>query len=184
MDVLIHPGGSGGGQARALGPERREAVRRFVADGGGYIGICAGSYLASADYEWSLGIMDAKVVDRKHWNRGTGTVSIEATEQGASDLLLPDSELQIYYGQGPLLAPGNHDHIEDFQTLATYKTEVVKNGASPGVMIGTVAMAKGRFGQGAVICYSPHPELTVGLESLLERAIKMVARKTKGKGDQ
>ena len=184
LDVLIHPGGSGSGQARALGPERREAVRRFVADGGGYIGICAGSYLASADYEWSLGIMDAKVVDRKHWNRGTGTVSIEATEQGASDLLLPDSELQIYYGQGPLLAPGNHDHIEDFQTLATYKTEVVKNGASPGVMIGTVAMAKGGFGQGAVICYSPHPELTVGLESLLERAIKMVARKTKGKGDQ
>lgn len=184
LDVLIHPGGSGSGQARALGPERREAVRRFVADGGGYFGICAGSYLASADYDWSLGILDAKVVDRKHWNRGTGTVSIEATPQGMDELSLVDSSFQIYYGQGPLLAPGDHDHIEDFQTLATFTTEIVKNGASPGVMKGTVAMAKGTYGRGVVLCYSPHPELTVGLESLLERAVRMAARKAESKGEQ
>lgn len=69
IDVLIHPGGSGRGQARALGEAGREKIRNYISDGGGYLGICAGSYLATNDYSWSLNLIDAKVVDRRHWNR-------------------------------------------------------------------------------------------------------------------
>ena len=36
ISVLVHPGGSGSKQGEALGSEGREAVRDFVADGGGY----------------------------------------------------------------------------------------------------------------------------------------------------
>jgi putative intracellular protease/amidase len=59
LDLLIQPGGSGGGQGRHLGEGGRDAIRDFVQDGGGFIGICAGAYLASADYTWSLNILDA-----------------------------------------------------------------------------------------------------------------------------
>ena len=66
-DVLVQPGGSGSKQAETLKDDGRENIRAFVKNGGGYVGICAGSYLATTDYTWSLGLLNAKVLDRKHW---------------------------------------------------------------------------------------------------------------------
>ena len=174
IDVLIHPGGSGGKQGRNLGQAGREKIRRFLHDGGGFIGICAGAYLASADYSWSLNILDAKVIDRKHWARGTGTVVIGLSEGGF--LRSDQQELKIFYGQGPLLAPGNKLDIEDYHAVATFKTEIAKNGAPKGVMVGTTAIAQGKFGQGRVVCFSPHPEMTEGLDDLVHQAIEYVRR--------
>ncbi|MBT6847278.1 MAG: biofilm PGA synthesis protein PgaB, partial [Planctomycetaceae bacterium] len=76
FDVLIHPGGSGSKQGNDLGEDGRQQVRQFVSQGGGFLGVCAGAYLATNDYTWSLNLIDAKVVDRKHWARGTGTVQL------------------------------------------------------------------------------------------------------------
>jgi glutamine amidotransferase-like uncharacterized protein len=45
LDLLMQPGGSGGGQGRHLGEDGRDAIRGFVKAGGGFVGICAGSYL-------------------------------------------------------------------------------------------------------------------------------------------
>ena len=45
----------------------RRAILDFIKNGGGYVGICAGVYLASSHYSWSLGILNAKVVDGEHW---------------------------------------------------------------------------------------------------------------------
>jgi glutamine amidotransferase-like uncharacterized protein len=47
FDALIVPGGSALKEARSMGPEAREEVRRFVRDGGIYLGVCAGAYLSS-----------------------------------------------------------------------------------------------------------------------------------------
>lgn len=46
FDVLVHPGGSGSKQGKALGEEGRQAVREFTRNGGGVLCVCAGSYLA------------------------------------------------------------------------------------------------------------------------------------------
>ena len=81
-DVLIQPGGSGSRQGKTLGEEGREKIRAFVRNGGGYLGICAGAYLATRDYSWSLHILDARVVDKEHWARGTGDVDIALTAEG------------------------------------------------------------------------------------------------------
>lgn len=175
MDVVIHPGGSGGKQGRNLGPEGREAVRSFVRDGGGYLGVCAGAYLASADYDWSLHLLDAKVLDRKHWARGTGIVRVGISEAGQAILKHKSATAEIYYGQGPLLAPANRPDIPDYKPLALYETEIAKKGAPKGVMKGTTAFAAGEFGRGRVFCFSPHPEKTKGLEPLLYHAITWVA---------
>lgn len=177
IDVLIQPGGSGGGQGRNLGEEGRDQIRQFVRDGGGFIGICGGAYLASADYEWSLNILDAKVLDRKHWARGKGTVDIGITDAGKTLLNTKKSQLAIRYAQGPLLAPADRPEIEDYEVIAVFDTEVAKNGAPKGVMKGTTAIAKGQYGQGRVVCFSPHPESTEGLKHLVKRAIDHVNRK-------
>ncbi len=177
LDILMHPGGSGGDQGRNLDEPGREKIRNFVREGGGFVGICAGAYLASAHYPWSLNILDAKVLDTQHWNRGTGTVDIELTSKGRETLRTTNQKLPIHYAQGPLLAPANRPEIEDYEEMATFKTEIAKNGAPKGVMIGTTAIARGRFGQGRVVCFSPHPEMTAGLEAFLQDSIDYVNRK-------
>jgi N-formylglutamate amidohydrolase/glutamine amidotransferase-like uncharacterized protein len=174
IDVLIHPGGSGSKQGKHLGEVGREEIRDFLREGGGFIGICAGAYLASADYDWSLDVLDAKVLDRKHWARGNGTVQIELSDTGKRLLRTDEEQLSIYYGQGPLLAPAGDPDIADYETVAIFKTEIAKNGAPKGVMKGTTAIAQGEFGRGRVVCFSPHPEKTEGLEALLHYAIEHV----------
>lgn len=175
FDVLIHPGGSGSKQGRRLEDSGRNIVRAFVKEGGGFMGFCAGAYLASADYTWSLNLLDARVLDRRHWARGTGTVSVRLTPFGAALLDRAESEVSIYYGQGPLLAPAENSDIPDYEALGTYQTEIAKNGAPTGVMIGTTAIARGRFGHGRVFCFSPHPEKTPGLERMVHRALEFVS---------
>jgi hypothetical protein len=41
-------------------------------------------------------------------------------------------------------------------------------------MLGTTAAAEGQFGRGRVICFSPHPEMTKGIENLIQNAINSV----------
>lgn len=172
FDVLVQPGGSGSAQAKSLGAEGRAEIRKFVDGGRGFVGICAGAYLASADYDWSLHILDAKVLDRKHWNRGSGNVQLRLTTAG-QQVLADDRELvPVQYNQGPLLAPGEKSDIPDYELLATFETEVAENGAVPGVMKGTAAAARGTFGRGRVWCYSPHPEKDLGPHDFIRKAVR------------
>lgn len=175
FELLVHPGGSGSKQGRALGEEGRNAVRRFVQRGGGYVGFCAGAYLATNDYQWSLGLIDAKVVDRKHWARGFGTVKLRLTPAGRKLLGRDEELLPIYYHQGPLLSPNDDPATPDYRPLATFATEIAKNGAPPGVMQGTTAICTTRYGQGRVLCFSPHPEKTRGLENMVYTALRWAA---------
>ncbi len=175
FDVLILPGGSGGKQGNALGEVGREKIREFVRSGHGLMGICAGAYLASCDYSWSLNLLDAKVLDRQHWNRGFGTVEISVSEQGRDVLKDASPKVNIYYHQGPLLAPAQNPDVPDYEELAAFAGEIAKNGAPPGVMLGTTAIARGTFEKGRVFCFSPHPEKTDGLGNLVLNAIEWLA---------
>jgi glutamine amidotransferase-like uncharacterized protein len=50
FDCVIFPGGGGGSEAAAIGASGSAAVQAFVKTGGkGYIGTCAGGYLAGHD---------------------------------------------------------------------------------------------------------------------------------------
>jgi hypothetical protein len=171
FDVVCHPGGSGSAQAKALGDEGRNAIRDFVGQGGGFVGFCAGAYLATNDYSWSLGILDAKVIDKKHWARGMGSVTLTMTPRGKVVLDVRQATLDIFYGQGPLLQPNEDPDTPDYVPLATYKTEIARNGAPEGVMPGTTAIAAGIFGEGRVFCFSPHPEKTGGLDRWVRQAV-------------
>jgi glutamine amidotransferase-like uncharacterized protein len=177
FDVVIHPGGSGSGQAKALGDEGRERVRQFVRDGGGYVGVCAGAYLASAEYPWALKLLDARVIDDEHWARGMGHVKLSVPKQAQSLLGTGEIVKSIHYENGPLLGAAKRNDIPDFESLAIYETEIRENDAPKGVMKGTTAIARGEFGNGRVVCFSPHPEKTRGCESFVTAAVKWAAQK-------
>lgn len=176
FDVLIMPGGSGSKQAAMLEDTGRDKVREFVKAGGGYVGICAGAYLASSHYEWSLGIINAKVWDRSHWARGTGTVSLCLSPSGCKVLENEGEKLEVYYGQGPLLVPNNDPNLPGYEVLATYETEIAKKGAPEQAMVGTHAIIRTMYGEGRVICCSPHPEKPEGPNSIMAEAVRWAGR--------
>ena len=172
-DVVIFTGGSGGKQANTIGLLGREQVRRFVEAGGGYIGICAGAYLACDGYSWGVKVLDAKTPSPK-WERGGADLEIEATADGQKVLGLP-AKTMVRYHNGPVLTPANNPAIPDYEPLVFFRTETAKNGSPVGVQVNTPAMARGAFGKGRVIACSPHPEQTAGMENWIEHAVRAVA---------
>ncbi|SKB05700.1 Uncharacterized conserved protein, conains N-terminal glutamine amidotransferase (GATase1)-like domain [Prosthecobacter debontii] len=170
-DVVIFTGGSGGKQAGTLGLVGREQVRRFVESGGGYIGICAGNYLACDGFSWGVKILDAKTKSSK-WARGVGDVKIEFTPQGREILGMPEGLMDVRYANGPVFTTAENDVIPDFEPLAYFRTELAENGSPKGAQINSPAMIIGHYGQGRVLCSSPHPEQQPGMESFIVRAVE------------
>lgn len=179
FDVLIHPGGSGGGQGRALEAPGREAVREFVRKGGGFIGICAGAYLATDDYEWSLGLIEARAIDRKHWARGKGTVEVELSPAAKEFFGTGAAPIAVHYAQGPLLGRREWDNprAPEYESLGIYRTGIAEKGAPEGIMPGTSAIVRTAYEKGRVFVFSPHPEMTEGLGFMVERAVTWVAKR-------
>ena len=186
FDLLIFPGGSGSKQAAALGEEGREHVRKFIRDGGGYVGVCAGAYLCSAHYSWSLDLIDSSVftgsreipgVGKKQmWFRGNGArIDIELTEAGSKIFDEVPLEFDIHFQNGPIISPKNVPEIEDYQILAWFRGEQVRWEPQRGTMVDTPAIVSGRFGEGRVISISPHPEKDEALESIIVASIRWVA---------
>ncbi len=186
FDVLIFPGGRAHKQADALGEEGRRAVKDFIRSGGGYMGICAGAFLASAQYEWSLGFVNTRTLHgdreipgigiRSVADRGPGSVQIELTPEGRSvfgDRLGP---LDISFSGGPVFPGPMRDDLPQCIPLAHYSTELANYTPQRGTMIGTPAIFAATFGAGRVISISPHPETTKGAEFLIKLAVLATAR--------
>ena len=170
FDVIAFPGGSGSGQSKTLGEAGLKNVREFVREGGGYVGICAGAYLACSNFSWGLGILDAGTVSRK-WRRGQGIIELEQTEAGPAILGKTEGRFKVRYNNGPIIKPAGRADLPDYQALTLFRTEMAENGTPVGVMVNSPAQAIGTFGKGRVFISSPHPEGTPGLEHLIPRGI-------------
>ncbi|MDE1162959.1 MAG: BPL-N domain-containing protein [Acidobacteriaceae bacterium] len=177
FDVIVQGGGGSKAQAAQLEPAGREEIRKFVRGGGGYLGICAGAYLAAADKDYQLKILNAQVVDREHWARGRGDVELGFTKEGKQQIGEKNDKPIVMYHQGPLLAPYDDKSLPPYTTVATFDSEVALKGAPHGVMIGTTALASGTFGDGRVFVISPHPEQSFGHEDMVRGAVEWVAKR-------
>lgn len=175
FDVVVVPGGSARSVAETLGERGLENVRSFVTDGGGYVGFCAGAYLACSGFDWGLGILRAATVSPL-WRRGRGTVEIGPAEGTERWFVGLPEKTSIYYANGPVLKPDSGKSLSPYEVIAWYRSELAENGTPSGVMTGSPAMVRSRFGQGAVFVSSPHPEKTPGLEELVRRAVRETAR--------
>lgn len=175
-DVVVFSGGSGSAQAKSLGETGRERVREFVRNGGGYVGICAGAYLACSNFSWGLGILNASTVSNQ-WRRGSGFVETEITVDGTPILGPVKGVFLVRYNNGPILKPGTRADLPAYKPLALFRTEVAQNGTPVGVMVHSPAQAAAPFGRGRVFVSSPHPENTPGLEHLIPRGILWAAGK-------
>lgn len=180
FDVVVFCGGSGSGQAKSLGDAGAAQVKAFVQRGGGYVSSCAGTYLATSGYPWSLKLTDADTVDSKHWARGSGPVDIELTDEGRKILGDYRGLQSVRYANGPLLGKArDSDGLAPYTVLAHFRSDMAKN-VPGGVMPNTPAMIAGSYGHGRVLCFSPHPEYTAPLQGMIPRAVRWAARRPVG----
>ena len=76
--ALVFPGGSGNGQAAAIGAAGLAAVRAFVGGGGGYVGTCGGAFLGLQHAKfYGDGPAAAGPPTQEPWDRGSGDVLME-----------------------------------------------------------------------------------------------------------
>ena len=170
FDVIVFPGGSGSGQSKTLGEAGLKNVREFVRGGGGYVGICAGAYLACSNFSWGLGILNAGTVSNQ-WRRGLGIVEAEPTDAAPTVLGKVGGRFKVRYNNGPILKSGDRSDLPPYTVLTLFRTEMAENGTPVGAMVNTPAQAIATFGKGRVFVSSPHPEGTPGLEHLIPRGI-------------
>lgn len=174
FNLLVFSGVSGSAQAKAIGEAGRLQVRAFVENGGGYLGICAGAYLACAGFDWGLGILNARTVSNK-WERGRGMMRIQLSPEG-QQLFGPVADLfTIRYANGPIIEPLGCEGLPPYEVAAWFWTGIARNGAPAGVMIHSAAAVHAPFGRGKVLTISPHDEDTPGLEHFIPRAIGWLA---------
>ena len=175
-EVIIFTGGSGGGQSKAITETGVRQVASFVDAGGGYVGICAGAYLACSNFSWGTKVLDAKTVSSK-WRRGHGPLKVQLTEAGRSILGTQADTLDILYSNGPVIMPFGDDKTPDYTPLAHFRTELAENGTPVGVMVGSPAIAIGEKGLGRAIVISPHPEQTPGLDEMVRNAVRWAGKR-------
>ncbi len=171
FDIIIFSGGSGSKQAQSIGEQGKENIKNFIKNGGGYLGICAGAYLATSGFDWSLGILNAETVSITEWKRGEGFVDLELTDEGRSILGDVSELFKCRYSSGPLLKPLNMEGLPPFITMAYFRSEISENGVTEGVMINTPAALYSTYEKGKVFAISTHPENTPGLESFIPRIL-------------
>lgn len=178
-DVVMMPGGGGSDEVAALGSEGCSRLIKFVSKGGGYVGTCAGAYLAGLGHykktSW-LQMVNTEVVDIDHWNRGTGDVQVRVTNPTSSILSVFPSVLTVHYYNGPLMRPGSSTNLPPCQVEAVFITDK-HNNTKAGIMPGTAAMTTSQFHLGRCVLFSFHPELTAGLEQVEVRAVLWAAGK-------
>lgn len=174
-DVVIFPGGRSRLQSQALGPDGHRALKRFLTGGGGYLGFCAGAYLATTDSPGALGLINAKVKSPK-WDRGKAMLKIELSAAGSAVYGDAPGLLDIQYQNGPVVEPAGVAGLPEYEVLAWFRSEIAENGTPPGIQLDSPAILTAPYGKGRVLISSPHPELTPALNDWVKRNVRYLAK--------
>lgn len=153
-DVVVFMGGSGTAQGRNLGEVGKQRVKEFVARGGGYIGVCAGAYMAlqGEDQFHKLRIVAGRNLTGDFWQRGIAGLDVAAPGR---------PPFKLFYANGPIFTPVAVEGLAPYVPLATFIGEIYNQskGTGPGEMPGTPAITASAFGFGRVLLFSPNPIL-------------------------
>ncbi|MDD4871001.1 MAG: BPL-N domain-containing protein [Kiritimatiellae bacterium] len=157
--VVVFPGGSGGVMYNKLGREGQRAVKDYVNKGGGYLGVCAGAWLATKRY---LGIANIEGVEP--WYVGMGGLEVimeqESRNVFSSAQYQAPSIRTIEMHNGPMWSFTPPDKSRPaYRILASYTEARGTNKNGGNVFKGKPAIVIDVYGQGKIILFSPHPEL-------------------------
>lgn len=174
-DLVILPGGGGLRISYGLGDFGKLQIREYLLAGGAVLGVCAGAYASSHQVRCYAGISPIKIVDYKNCMRGEATIPIQLTNLGKQVFNYDSDELiPIIYHNGPIVYEVPIKNATNFEVLAYFRDEIVKEGGEPNLMINSPAAWKNKYGLGTVFGISPHIERTPKWEFLIANLIKTV----------
>ena len=170
LDILVMPGGKGGRfQCAALGEEGKEAVRRYVREGGKYFGTCAG-ISAAINVTNRLQMAPYRFITN-NFQRGYGTLQVRFTEKWRKELALADAAWKLHYHGGPIIIPGDPVPDGEGETMAVCLNAIEgrekRTPAERDAMIGTPAFIYATYGKGEVIACNAHPEALTETRELI-----------------
>ena len=180
VDVLLMSGGSSVDISASLGDEGRVALERFIREGGGYLGSCAGALLMmeTAKYK-GLGIIPYTRVELPP--RGGGTINTIWADS-ARDLagIKPGIHTTTYH-RGPVMTPcEGHPRLGDFTVMARFGCNILTMRLDPDCpsMGGYASCIAGKYGKGKVWVFSDHPEVNPYTMDLVVGGIRYLTGRT------
>ncbi len=180
VDVLLMSGGSSVDISVSLGDEGRVALERFIREGGGYLGSCAGALLMmeTAKYK-GLGIIPYTRVEAPP--RGGGTINTIWADC-ARDLagIEPGIHTTTYH-RGPVMTPcEGHPRLGDFTVMARFGCNILTMRLDPDCpsMGGYASCIAGKYGKGKVWVFSDHPEVNPHSMELVVGGIRYLTGRT------
>ncbi len=177
-DVFLLPGGTGSGEANAVGVDAGKRIAASIESGKGLVAICAGGYYVAkggSEAGRALDIINAENHDGEHWARGEAMIGVKVV--GASDV---NSSRIMWYENGPIFKPADNPKLQPYVPLVRYVTDMAAEGAPGGQMAGRDAIIAANYGSGRVVAFGPHPELSPRLNYWLVNAVKWAAGRRAG----
>lgn len=174
-DVVYFPGGRGSTEWKHIGAAGAQAVKNFLASGGGYVGVCAGAYLALQH----LMLVPFINAARPYGKRGKGNCSLALSPGSgllrygvANDSL---SVTSVFYSNGPIMkialssSAAIIPNVSDARVHVSYAAPVPwRADRSPpypadarpyDLGVGLAAVVSATFaGLGTVVVVGPHAE--------------------------
>lgn len=171
--LLVMPGGGDLGYCQSLNGQGNRRITQFVANGGAYLGFCAGGYYGSAKCEFEVGDKKMQVIGERELAffpdvcRGcafSGFVYSSEAGARAAELKVSKSAFtsaapdtfRSYYNGGGVFVDAEAHADEGVEVLASYTEELSVN---PGK--GAAAVVYRKVGEGSVILTGPHPEYEI-----------------------
>ena len=169
--ALVFPGGADLGYCRTLNGEGNRRIRRYVEQGGIYIGFCAGGYYGSSRCEFEVGNKVLEVIGSRELAFYPGTCRgcafpgfVYHSEKGAraAELKVDKSVLSAgsvpnvfksYYNGGGVFVDALKYREKGIEVLATYTEDIAVDGGDSAA-----AIIYCKVGEGAAMLTGPHPE--------------------------
>ncbi|MCQ2393129.1 MAG: BPL-N domain-containing protein [Kiritimatiellae bacterium] len=186
IDLLVMPGGMSNVEEDNLGLEGQQEVRRFIEEGGSYVGTCAGAFLMlERAKERPLGIVPFS--SRRGCWGGEAMLQVNYTKE-AQDLYGIKSGLRMErFNGGPVMVPSNPIKGADFKVMAEFHSNLhsfstkkkfpTADGNLPS-MAGAASAVAGTFGKGRVWLFAGHPEYYPDTWKSVRDAIRFATGRT------
>ncbi|MCQ2392720.1 MAG: BPL-N domain-containing protein [Kiritimatiellae bacterium] len=175
-DILIQGGGGGESQFKALGEQGQANLRRFILNGGGYHGTCAGAFMMiEPTRRVRMNMVPYRPDDPDHYRGGADTL-LRATEAGKA-VLGPKEKYRVCYHGGPaLIAPSKPIEGADFKVFLEYDGYMINTVSSKPMlpMAGKGALVGGTCGKGRVVLCGPHPEIDESSDEIFLKTVGWV----------
>jgi hypothetical protein len=145
-------------QGRLVEERGRGIVRAFVRAGGGYVGICAGSYLAMQGPKayHHLELVAARNWSEDAWQRGIDMLDVAPAGGGET--------FELFFANGPVFRRDPVQGLDPYVALIEYGEDqyCASCGTGPGELPGTPAALAAAYGEGRIVLFSPNPVLAKG----------------------